>query len=248
MLLGMSRMPSQGGVVLLSIRDKRAKAALRGRLRDMVGHHFNVRFTAEPDLDDKNRWECPLELMTLHPTYGWMPVEDEQPTVLRVWDSQLGQLKKDFDEELPWVQPYVYRLTASLVTFNSGKTGVRLGVKARYDMGQHTLTDALDQDQETGPPKPAEVAHEAPAVGTSTPKVRPGVDGVDGDASSSERGQPGAGGEPETADAVVGPMAGQQQATQPPATPCSHENVKFAPGLGHVPKGFYCKDCGERVG
>ena len=230
----------------MSIRDKRAKAALRGRLRDMVGHHFNVRFTAEPDLDDKNRWECPLEIMTLHPTYGWMPVEDEEPTVLRVWDSQLGQLKADFDEELPWVQPYVYRLTASLVTFDSGKTGVRLGVKGRYDMGQHTLTDALDQDQETGPPKPA-AAVESSLQG------------------SSERGQPGAGGEPETADAVVGPMAGQQQATQPPAdpstwaaqaqadsppaTPCPHTGtVQLLKAVGDKEAGFYCLGCGERVG
>lgn len=236
----------------MSIRDKRAKAALRGRLRDMVGHHFNVRFTAEPDLDDKNRWECPLEIMTLHPTYGWMPVEDEQPTVLRVWDSQLGQLKKDFDEELPWVQPYVYRLTASLVTFDSGKTGVRLGVKARYDMGQHTLTDALDQDQETGPPKPAVVREVEPV----TPLA------------SIEWGQPGAGGEHRgDPDAMNPPPATSPCQTcgeysdacacvcaieEPPATPCSHENIMIVKehevGGKIVGTGFYCQACGERVG
>ena len=211
----------------MSIRDKRAKAALRGRLRDMVGHHFNVRFTQEPDLDDKNRWECPLELMALHPTYGWMPVEDEQPTVLRVWDSQLGQLKKDFDEELPWVQPYVYRLTASLVTFDSGKTGVRLGVKARYDMGQHTLTDALDQDQETGPPKPA-AAVESSLQG------------------SSERGQPGAG---VSLEERHEPML--RDTREPPATPCPHEGHLYMvkePNNSMREAGFYCDDCGERVG
>ena len=46
--------------------------------------------------------------------------------------------------------------------------------------------------------------------------------------------------------AELSPIPSDQ--AEPPAA-CSHTGeIKLVPGLGHVPKGFYCQDCGERVG
>ena len=104
----------------------------------------------------------------------------------------------------------------------------------------------LDAPQ-TGPPKPAAAQVEA-APGTLT---------------SSERGQPGAGGLHQ-AEAPVAHIstAGDSEpgvdatptldVTEPPATPCPHPTQMFVPDwlarASNKEKGFYCKDCGERVG
>ena len=96
----------------------------------------------------------------------------------------------------------------------------------------------LDAPQ-TGPPKPAAAQVEA-APGTLT---------------SSERGQPGAGGSPTAMEEVI-LSPSEPPATYPPACTAHHHtgpivmvaNPAIAVWTTDDEPGFYCKVCGERVG
>ena len=196
--------------------------------KSLAGHGYWVRVLAEPTINDRHMTVVRAELAYGEP--GSLLTIGEH--IMTVYPNTLDEfdtyLQGGFDPN-EWVH-----VEAVWQEYGSpDKEGNRRKSK-KYKVIQ---TAKKGLDAHTGPPNPAIVNV---SVEPQSLMASPGVD--------SSGGQPGAGGEPETADAVVGPTAGQQQATQPPATPCSHENVKFAPGLGHVPKGFYCKDCGERVG
>ena len=53
----------------MSLREKEAWAEFqRGRLVDVEGSWFDIHFTAEPDMDEKGRWVCPVERMAQHST------------------------------------------------------------------------------------------------------------------------------------------------------------------------------------
>ena len=82
-------------------------------------------------------------------------------------------------------------------------------------------------DAQTGPPKPAS--------GKSSPSS-PDED------HGSGRGQPVVGGMPISND-----MSAAEMPAGPPAT-CSHANIRLVVATEGIPEGFYCKDCGERVG
>jgi len=109
--------------------------------------------------------------------------------------------------------------------------------KSKTNRTKFHLLDTQQGLDASGPPKPAAAgSSDGPATRAST--------GVQG--SSSERGQPRAGGEPE---AVVGDTT---PTAQPPAA-CPHppdrvQWLKEEDETNPTPKGFYCKDCGVRVG
>ena len=84
--------------------------------------------------------------------------------------------------------------------------------------------------QESGPSKPAD-SSELLRLGE---RQQRGVHATPTEAGS-ERGQPGAGGEP----------ASQQE---PPAAPCPHTAVRLIENEQGETEGFQCKACGERVG
>lgn len=101
----------------------------------------------------------------------------------------------------------------------------------------HLIDTQEGLNAHSGPPKPT--------VGLNSQAATLGSD-----TGGSERGQPGVdrvvdtvGGEAD----IVGSTSTVSKAS--PSTPCPHENVKMcADALDDVPDGFYCKDCGERVG
>jgi hypothetical protein len=115
--------------------------------------------------------------------------------------------------------------------------------KPKYN-GQSPGYDT-DYYKRMGEPEPA-------PSGPSKPAAAQPSDALNG---GSERGQPGAGGAPETRAADTQTVGTDQptgettlsQVTPPPAAPCPHENVRIQ-SLGQDNDGFYCKDCGERVG
>ena len=105
--------------------------------------------------------------------------------------------------------------------------------------------DALDQTaqpQETGPPKPAADMQESRCQSGSESSVYVAPPG------SSERGQPGAGGEPQVDDQ----LSAARIAQPPPAASCPHlkKTVITAEvaALTGREEGFWCQDCGVRVG
>jgi hypothetical protein len=199
-------------------------------------------------MDDRHRWECPVEVMELHDTYGWVPAEDKTRT-LRVWDSQLGQLRGDFDKDLPWTKPYVYRIGAAIGVYDSGKEYVALSVANRYDMGQQKLDGMHD---ETGPSKPGATPLESevadpdndPRVLAERLKRAGGGEASVVPSNSSTSPPPPA--EPHSGDTAVSLMEENIE-------PCKHENIRFAQRSDGASRddsseGFFCKDCGERVG
>ena len=140
------------------------------------------------------------------------------------------------------------------------KRHVDLECKKRLPRQQ--ASETLTRDAQTGPPKPAAVARYVPEAGCH--QRTEGKFNEDG----SERGQPGAGGEHRgDPDAMNPPPATSPCQTcgeysdacacvcaieEPPATPCSHENIMIVKehevGGKIVGTGFYCQACGERVG
>ena len=108
--------------------------------------------------------------------------------------------------------------------------------------------------QESGPHKPT--AANMQEVGSPSPIPRMGEQ-----PSSSELGQPGAGGEPASQQEPpvtmpphgVACMCEECKAwaeAQPPAAPCPHEHahIRKSNVEPFEPVGFYCDNCGERVG
>ena len=107
-----------------------------------------------------------------------------------------------------------------------------------YEHGRHIDLELIDSWDRIS--ASAAMQRDAPEQeGPSKPAVLESSGTMAQPPEHSERGQPQAGGDA----GMIGITS-----SEPPAS-CSHSGeIKLVPGLGHVPKGFYCQDCGERVG
>ena len=181
--------------------------------------HYFIQFIQEPKVVEKQgKWGSWTELSCNLQFFG----RDEQQQFHYMSDAQV-MLKPCALEDLSFFGPDI---VTRLIHVKGRQHGKHVDLTLENDWDRISARDAQEQE---GPSKPV-VAADKPSLATNAAPPAAA-------SPAAQRGQPQVGEDP------------------PTPTACSHENCKFMPQqvdannpTNVLIEGFYCKDCGERVG